>query len=274
MKIITGLVLILFISAQILAQKNDFKQSLKDNSVITNKVYPDLSKKSKEKDFSFSINPYLWTTATGGSFALPETDTYYFDLPFTDAVTNLQMAAMVAGRFKYKSVSLLYDVVYVNLKPELSVPVYTGYISGTSDVKQTVGDISLGYRLPIKNKNIQLDFYGGARIWSFSNKLDLVASNGQTKNTESSKSWADPIVGTWVNFILSDHWFSYVKGDIGGFGAASDWTSVFMWGFGYKFAENWNTTLGFKRMYIDYSKDKFIWSVSQYGLLISIGCQF
>lgn len=274
MKLFISLALIIFITTQLSAQLNDIKLSLVDNAFINKNVSPEKKKTSKEKDFTFTVNPYLWTVAVGGSVQLPETQPYYFSLAFTDAVKNLKMAAMIAGRFKYKSVSLLYDAVYVKLKPDLSVPVYTGYISGTDEIEEFTGDFSLAYRLPIKNKNIQLDFYGGTRVWSMSNKLDLTASNGSTFSRDTSKTWADPIFGMGGNFIFSEKWYSYIKADIGGFGVSSDWTSAFMWGFGYKFSDNWNTTLGFKRIYIDYNKDKFIWNVSEYGLLFSLGYQF
>jgi len=274
MKLFISLVLIAFMATLLFSQQNDIKLSFGDNTVINKNVNPVLKKNPKEKDFSFTVNPYLWTTAIGGSVQLPETQPYYFSLAFTDAVKDLKMAAMIAGRFKYKSVSLLYDVVYVKLKPELSVPVYTGYISGTAEIEEFTGDFSLAYRLPIKNKNIQLDFYGGTRVWSLSNKLDLTASNGSTFSRDTSKTFADPIFGMGGIFILSDKWYSYIKADIGGFGVSSDWTSAFMWGFGYKFSYNWNTSLGFKSIYIDYNKDKFIWNVSEYGLLFSLGYQF
>lgn len=279
MKLIAFIVLIICITAQLSAQQNDFRLSLNDiptnlNSTLVNKSAGHIQKTPGEKDFTFTVNPYLWTVAIGGAVQLPSTYPYYFGMNFADAVSDLKMAAMVGGRFKYKSVSLLYDVTYFKIKPELYVPVSTGYVSGTSELQEFAGDFSLAYRLPLNNRNIQLDIYGGTRVWSLSNKLDLTASNGLTSTNEQSKTWVDPIIGIGGNFILTEYWYSYFKADIGGFTASSDWTTMFVWAFGYKFSDHWNGSMGVKELYIDYDKDKFMWNVSQYGLLFTIGYQF
>jgi hypothetical protein len=280
MRLTTILALVICITVQVSAQRNDIKLSLKDEQlnltrqVSSRSVDPVQKKTPKEKDFTFTVNPYLWTVAIGGSVQHSSSLPYYFDLNFTDAVKDWKMAAMLAGRFKYKSVSLLYDVVYLSMKPDLYVPVYTGYASGTSDIKQFVGDFSLAYRIPLNIRTIQLDFYGGVRVWSLDTKIDLTSSYGPTYSNDNSKTWVDPIIGVGGYFVLSKVWFSYFKADIGGFSVASDWTSTFAWAFGYKFSDHWNTSLGLKHLNIDYDKDKFMWDVSEYGLLLTLGYQF
>ncbi|MBK8382603.1 MAG: hypothetical protein IPL16_12080 [Ignavibacteria bacterium] len=42
-------------------------------------------------------------------------------------------------------------------------------------------------------------------------------------------------------------------------------------GFGYKFAPNWNTSLGVKDLSVDYNKDGYLFNLNQYGLILSIG---
>lgn len=280
MKLIVGISLILIFSLPLSAQQNEIKFSNKN--IVLHNINPvsgktfHLVKKDnlKGKDFSFTVNPYLWTLGIGGSVQLPNTKPYDFNKSFSDAVKDWKMAAMIAGRFKYKRTSLIYDLVYYKFTPVLYVPIYSGYITGNSEIKQFIGDFFIAYNVPIKEQRTNIEFYGGARIWSMNTIMELTASNGLTDNTSNSKTWVDPVVGFGGDFTFSKKWFSYFKADLGGFSITSDWTSTFVWGFGYNFSPNWNTSLGFKNVYIDYDKDKFIWNVSQYGLLLTIGYRF
>jgi hypothetical protein len=63
----------------------------------------------------------------------------------------------------------------------------------------------------------------------------------------------------------------YFKGDVGGFGISSKFTASALSTIGYKFSENWNTTLGIKLLYTDYDKNNYLWKMLQYGLLLSFG---
>src|SRR4030095_8602463 len=280
MKIAISFALIICLTAKFSAQHNDFKLSLKDKpttlSTSADKTFqkPDIKKEKKKKDFTFTINPYFWTMAVGGSFRAPSGNSYYFDLAFIDAVEHLNMAFMLAGRIRYKSVSMLYDVVYENISPEFSLSASSGYTSGKLETKKFVGDFALAYRLPFKLKYVDIDFFGGIRTWSVDNSLDLIDTNGVTATQKNDGSWLDPIVGLFGNFILSKKIYSYLKLDIGGFSAASDWTTTFMWGFGYNFSDNWNASLGWKNLSVNYDKDNFEWNISQYGFLISAGYRF
>lgn len=273
------LILVVFLSIGAFAQTDNSKFNLTENpeygryEVI--KQSP-VIQPEKEKDFSFTINPYLWTMATGGTAGVPGAGVYSFNLKFTDAVKDLQFAAMVAGRFQYKPVSLMYDLAYLKIKPELSIPVTNtgGYITGSSEFEQFVGDFSLGYRIPIRDKAVQLDCYGGVRVWSLSNTINLTTPGGVTESHSASKTFVDPIFGAIVNFDFAKKWFTYLRGDIGGFGAASDFTSVFMWGVGYKFDEHWNTSFGLKSLYTNYDQERIVWDVWETGLLLSAGYRF
>ena len=263
------------------AQINNSNLSLTGNQgndtkpVIEKSFNPLNQKAPKEKDFTFTVNPYLWFTAIGGTIEIPEISStpYNFNQSFGDAVEDMKFAFMVAGRFKYKSVSLLYDMFYVHLKPTLSIPSMNveGFLNGTADINEYVGDFSLAYRIPIEDKTVQFDVYGGTRVWSMDNTLDLTGSDGTPVKKSKKNAWVDPIFGALVNFDFEQNWFTYLRGDIGGFGAASEFTSTFLWGVGYRFDQHWNTSFGIKNLYVDYEQDKKIYNIWQYGLLLSVG---
>jgi len=240
------------------------------------------TKTRKQKDFTFGINVYLWAASLNGTAALPsdnpilspQTPEVQVSLKFSDAVKYLKFVIMFAGNFRYKSIALMYDIAYVNLKYSASVPVASTYISADLSAKTFTGDVDLAYRFPSKNKNLQLGSYIGARISSLDNTLDFFRPNGEVVNAAFAKTWVDPLVGGDAKIDLSKHWLMYLKGDVGGFGISSNFTGLILWTIGYKFTENLNTTLGFKYLYVDYDKDNFLWKMSQYGMLLSFGYMF
>ncbi len=273
------LILVVFFTTSAFAQWDDSKLSVTEKP--TNRLSQVIEKQAntpdktapKERDFTFAVNPNFWTIAIGGQVGLPNTELYNFNLKFTDAIGDLKMAAMLAGRFKYKSVSLLYDMAYVNLSPSLSIPISQSgrYINGTSQFKEFVGDFTIGYRVPVPDKNVQLDVYGGTRVWSIDRTLNLTSTGGLESTYNQSNTWVDPVFGVLANIDFAKNWFTYVKGDLGGFGAGSEFTTMFLMGAGYRFDEHWNTSLGLKSLYVNYIKENSTWIVSQTGLLLSVG---
>jgi hypothetical protein len=269
------LIIIVFtinVSAQI--SNSELKENSSDKLLIYSK-----EKSEKPKDFTFNANVYLWALSLDGEAALPlnnqsipQTPVVDVRLGFSDAIKNLKMAAMFTGRFGYKNWGLLYDVNYVKLVYAGTLPVSSGYVSGNLTAKQFTGDISIGYRYPLANKNILFESYVGTRISSLDNTLDLVASNQLVYTYNAAQTWIDPIIGADAKIPISRHWFSYFKGDLGGLG--SKFTTMILGVAGYKFSENWNTTIGFKYLYMNHNKDNYLWRVNQYGLLLSAGYMF
>lgn len=241
--------------------------------------HPDPGAK-KTKQWSFSINPYLWTVAIGGTVGVPNTPsgypkTFEFSKSFSDALSSLKFAFMVGGRLKHKKVSFFYDLSYANLKEfDITLPANSGLTSANTTNKELIIDLSLGYEF-YTGRSTFLDVYAGTRIWSLKSEITLVPANQQPQIMLSSdKSWVDPIVGLNARFILGKKWFSYLRTDFGGFGVGSSWDFMLLGGFGYDLNPNWNTTLGVKYLGLDYDKDDVRWNVNHYGLLLSIGYRY
>ncbi|MDD5362245.1 MAG: hypothetical protein PHN88_08940 [Ignavibacteria bacterium] len=262
-----------------LTEKN-FKQSSIKSDILSD-ISSTHYKPEKCKDISFNVNLYLWALSLDGVTALPinnasipQTPVTSVKMGFSDAVKYVKMAAMIEGAFRFKNYRFLYDVDYMKLEYNGKVPLESGFLSAKLTAKQFSGDFSLGYSIPTKNKNIFLTGYAGTRVTSLNNTLDLLYEEQNVFSANKSKTWFDPIIGADITLNLSKHWFSYLKGDVGGFGVSSKFTGSLLGGAGYKITEHFNTTLGIKYLYINYDKDYYLWKVNQYGLLISAGYMF
>ncbi len=276
------LILILVFSSNIIAQSDP---GLDPNGGSRSKVKSGITKElngdivaAKTKDFTFTINPYLWLTGVGGSIGVPNlVDLGYpayvdFNKSFGDLAGNLKFAIMVAGKLKYKKVSLLYDIDYMNLKKfDATVPEGYGLVSADPSFKQLTTDLALAYSIGTGSKNVSLDVYGGTRIWSLDAEVTFLETNGTQVMTSNKNSWVDPVFGLQANFLLSKDWYSYVKTDFGGLGVNSDWTYMLIGGFGYMFSPKWNTSAGLKYLGVGFDKEKTVWKVNEVGLLFSIG---
>jgi hypothetical protein len=224
----------------------------------------------------------MWLVSTSGDQALPinnpaiplkQTPVMDISMKFTDAIEKIKFAIMFAGSFFYKDIGLFYNVHFVKLENEGTLPPNPYFTKGTFTSNQFSGDFSLAYRFRLKNnQNILLAGFAGTRINSFDNTLDLnKITDNSIYSVNNTKTIVDPLIGVGTKIDLSKHWMLYFIGDVGGFGISSKFTGSILGTCGYKFTENWNVTMGLRYLYLDYDKDYYLIKMSQYGLVISFG---
>ena len=196
------------------------------------------------KKFNFSIMPYAWFSAVGGTVGYDSLGNKYgFNKSFSDAVKYLKMAAAVAGKFKYERVSFVYDISYL---------------------------------FPSSSKKTMVDIYGGGRLFAFNNASTIIDSNGTQRMNEYNNSFLDPVIGVNAEYVLDSKgkWVAWTKGDIGGFGVNSQMTWQLNAGAGYMLAPEVPLTLGFKYVGVNHDKNAFNWTVNEYGLTLGIGYRY
>lgn len=233
------------------------------------------------KDFGFSIAPYFWALAIGGTLTIPNEDQHFsFNKSFSDAVKNLKMAAMVYGKFKYKRVSFLYDIGYINLKRfGATAPQGLGLLSANVTVKQLLADLSISYLFPSKSKSIMVDVYAGTRMLDLDFEATVLLDSGTISRSRMSaykNTWLSPLLGVNSEFLLSKDmkWLAYAKGDIGGFGVNEQMTWQLAAGAGYNFSPHFFSTLGFKYVGFNFYKTDYKWTVNEYGIILSLGYKY
>lgn len=237
-------------------------------------------KTPKPRDFGFTINPYVWFMAVGGTVGVPTTPsgypkTYEFQKSISDGLKNLKMAAMIGGKLRYKQVSLYYDFVYINLKRfGVKVPDGYGIVSANTTNKELITDLSVGYKIPSKSKTTTVNAYAGVRIWNLESEMTFIDLQNASKMVSKTTSWVDPIIGIHANFLMGKKWFSYIRSDFGGFNANSAYSFMIMGGVGYDFTPHFNSSFALRDLSVDYNKNGTRWNVNQYGFLISLGYRY
>jgi len=79
--------------------------------------------------------------------------------------------------------------------------------------------------------------------------------------------------------MFNDKWSANARGDIGGFGAASDFTWNVQGGIGYHFNKTWSAHMQYKALSVDYDNDKtgtnsFAYDTITHGPLLGVVARF
>ena len=223
--------------------------------------------------WSFDLVPYLWLATYDGTFGIPNQPT---GLPPThsDAAfsTRISAVAMLAGQVRYHDFGLFLDGAWLQLQTEGDSA--SGLYTGT-EIKSDIAYLTLAltYRLPPIAK-LQTDLIAGARTWHVSNEIDFESASGQGFTAEGSVTWSDPILGAKLQYDLTKHWFGTVVADVGGFGVGSKISWSIFGGVGYRFANWFSATLGYRYMHVDYDKEGSLMNVNIQGVLVGLGFHF
>lgn len=86
----------------------------------------------------------------------------------------------------------------------------------------------------------------------------------------ASKSWVDPFVGFRGRYNVTEKLYVSARGDIGGFGVASDLTWNAFAAFGYQWTRAFSTEIGYRHLAIDYSDGGFIYDTEMSGIYLGM----
>ena len=103
------------------------------------------------------------------------------------------------------------------------------------------------YRL---NKDAhKFDFYGGIRYTDMELKLEFSGPLGTQKGNQN---WLDPMFGLRWQWKFADKWTLVTRGDIGGFGAGSDFAWSALGFIDWRPWKHVGFLLGYRALYQDY----------------------
>lgn len=221
--------------------------------------------------WSFRFVPYAWLTAIDGEISAGPL-TVPVDISFSDTLDKLDMAYMFAAELGYGRWSLGADFVYGDFSKDIPGG---GQIfrSFRYEYTQWVLTPTLGYRV-IEQDNYRMDVFAGARVTGFDTTLTGRFVGGGQVEIGGDKTWADPVIGLRGQAELGGDFFLRYNGDIGGFGASSD----FMWsaflGLGYHFNESASVALGYRGLGVDYEAGAIAFDTVTHGPVIGLEIRF
>lgn len=166
------------------------------------------AEESSQKNWQWRLSPlYLWGVSISGDQTIGRA-TVPLELDFSDIFSNLEavFTANFEGMYNNKW-GFLIDYSYIDIKGD----------QGPLSVKfeNTLAEVDGLYRLMSGEHNLDLLF--GLR---YTEQETTVEPTPLSVNPD----WTDPVIGGRWMWDFADQWTLIVRGDIGGFGAGSDFT--------------------------------------------------
>lgn len=227
-----------------------------------------------EASWEHTLAVYMVGAALDGSTGVGDV-TADVDVSFSDILDNLDMGFMFAYRGERGPWSIGFDFSFMGLEGDASGLGPAGGASARVESDQYIIQLDIGHALTER-----LGIYGGVRYTELD--LDVRLEGGgpldETLERSASKNWADPVVGLRYAMPLSDRWTLVAKGDLGGFGVASDFTWQATAFAAYGIGEHAMLLLGYRHIYVDYEDGsgdrRFQWDVTTAGPAAAFAWRF
>ncbi|WP_417668724.1 hypothetical protein [Roseibium sp.] len=229
------------------------------------------------KDWSFIVAPYLLApTITGSSRVgrLPATD---IDVSPGTIFSNLHLGGMLHLEALYQDrFGAVFDVAYMSLGAATDTPLTGGRVR--SKVDQVVLEGFLSYRA-FNIPTTKIDLYTGGRYWDISIDLDATGTIAGNFDITRGDRWIDPVIGARLTHNFTEDLSGRLRGDIGGFGAGSDFTWSAVAGLDYSLSDTWSAHVMYKALGVDFDNGKsgtqgFGYDTITHGPLLGLSARF
>jgi hypothetical protein len=159
-----------------------------------------------------TLRPYLFLAGISGSVTAGPS-TIPINSSFGEIVDNLQPSFFTAVAFEKGIWGAYADFQYISLQGE-----GTGMLGTTVGLKNIIGEADVTLR-PSRGSTLRL--LAGARGY----QVDQTATIGDSLVIHGETFVIDPIIGAMGTWDLGERWQFEMRGDIGGFGISSEFTS-------------------------------------------------
>lgn len=159
-------------------------------------------------EWKYTLSPYLMLPWMDGKTAVRGREVDINVAP-SEILSNLQFGAMGAFEARKAKWAVGVDAIYMALGTTIDKP--------PADIDFNQGAYTF---TGLRQLNDKVDFVFGARWNVLQGRLGF---KGPLQTTvEDNKQWVDPIVGLKLRQPLGGKWHFTLQGDVGGFGAGSD----------------------------------------------------
>lgn len=237
--------------------------------------------KPTDNQWRFLIIPYAWLPWIDGDITVKGQESSIKVSP-GDLIRALQAVFQLHAEAAKGNWSFMVDPTYVKLKNDVDItgPAGLGSIGGSITNRLTIVDFGVYYKFlntyvnNCPNSSISLEALLGGRYM----KLEASVNPKRFARRSASKSWADPIIGSRLQYHINQFWTAVMYGDIGGFGVSSHFTWAAKLLAIYKFNKTVGLAFGIRALGTNYSDghgaNKFKMDTTEYGPTVGITIRF
>ncbi len=232
---------------------------------------------ASDKDWAYTIEPYGLFSSIEGDASIGRVTGVSVSVDFGNILDNLDLAGMVHFEaIKGDRWGVILDYGFMDLSG--SVTNARGGVFA-ADVRQGVLEAFVVRRF---NKDSgALDVYAGIRWWDndIGAILDPALLPGSL-SVDIKQDWVDPVIGARWHRPINDRWALMLRGDVGGFGVTSDFTSAVGVSAFYSFKPTLSLELAYRATWVDFadgtpqSPGYFAYDTVTHGPLIGLAFKF
>ena len=216
-------------------------------------------------EWKFTLAPYLILPYMNGTTAVRGREVEV-DVSPSEIFSNLQFGAMGYFEARKAKWGAGVDAVYMALGTDIDRP------SANVDVNQGAYTF-----LGLRQLNEKVDFLFGVRWNVLQGKIGFKGPL-LTGTFEDTKQWVDPIVGLKFKQRISGRWHFTLEGDIGGFGAGSDFAWQLWPMIGVDVGKRATLGVGYRVLSMDYvtgsGDQQFKYDVVTQGIVLGMAFKF
>jgi len=201
------------------------------------------------QEWSYQFEPYVLASTIEGDAGIGRATGVDVAVDFGDILEILDMGFM--GHFEALHSGgwgVALDYGFMNLSADIVGP--RGGVIDAS-VHQGVFEALLVRRKQLGNG--YLDYLAGVRWWD--NDIDVVVDPAVLPGTATpsvDQDWIDLVIGVRWSKPINDRWDFLLRGDIGGMGVESDFTSAIAAGVQFKMTDSMDLDLQYKATWVDF----------------------
>ena len=226
------------------------------------------SAQDSEKKTHFLIEPYFMAPTMKGDIGVRQLPVTEVDADAGDIFGQLKFGAMAYIEVNYDNKwSVSTDFLFMDLESDVKPnALITG---GTASVKQLAFEFAGLWRIAQ-----WFEAGVGGRVIDMKLDVDLSTVSGD-RSGDRRRTWADPIIIVRSQGKIHDKLLLQFRGDIGGFGIASDLTWQIQANVGYQFSKLVNASIGYRVLDIKYDQgsdsEHFMYDMATSGPVIRVG---
>ena len=228
-------------------------------------------------EFEFELEPYLMASSIDGDVGVGRVTGADVAVDFGDILETLELGGMIHFEAHHSNGwGVMLDYGFMDLGEDIAGPL-GGVIEASA--RQAVLEALVAKRFTLENGVI--DYFAGIRWWDndIEVRVDPSIIPG-SKTISVDQDWVDPVVGVrWISG-LADNWQLHLRGDVGGFGVGSDFTSTVIAGVRYEISNAMDLDIQYKATWVDYEEGSvgqpgyFSYDTLTHGPVIGVNFNF
>lgn len=217
---------------------------------------PALAAPEPAEESAFQVTPYVWGAGFGGTIRpLPGSPAFQVSSAFSDLLEDLDAAFLVSGLARVGRFVAVADLSHTSSSRDglVRTPIpQAPVVPAEGQLEQTSMTLLGGVRA-LDEENMTLDLLAGLRaFWIRSS----VAAPALGMSRSPAIDIVDPVIAGRINVQIAEGWSTLVYGDVGGFGAGSEFTSQVLGTLNARVASRVWLSVGYRYLTVDYRGER------------------